>query len=835
MNLGCLLGARGGGPTGRVRLAVAVCLLLCLTAALPPRADAGPAQPATTGQATATVTTLGGTVPIPGVAVGLHTIADGSPIAQTLTDNSGHVAFPDVPPGRYWMRAARAGFVTQESAPFDVVAGASTDVALDVPLTFNPPPVQVVADGRTPLPAVPPVTMGDMLAGSVIDLAPLEGDDFQSLLPLLPGVVRGPDGRLRLKGGQPSQGALQISSASLVDPSTGDFDLDLPGQSIDSVEVLTNPFAAEYGRFSSSIVQIRTRRGTNEWEVRPGNLMPRVRGGLDGIRGFEPRLSVRGPLRRDRLFLSQDLQLRYVNTPVKSLPDEPEVRLTSFDSFTRFDAVQSSAHTVSGGLITFPRTVANAGMSTFRPPSTTVEFHQNGWAGALVDRLAIGPRLVLESTFAGRVFEVEATAVSPGAMVIAPQGQSGGFFNDQEREVDSVQWVEALSLSANGLGEHVFKVGTDLQRSHFDGFSESRPIEVRRLDGTLAERTTFGARSAQSVNGLELGVFAQDRWRIGARTTVELGIRIDRDAVIERLNWSPRVGVAIGVLGRGRGVIRGGVGKFTQRTPLNVGAFASYEPRTVTRYAADGLTPLGEPIQLRHVTTPGLRTPEAWVANLEWNGRFGRRQLLKVAIVDRRGSHEFVVAPEPAAGALRLSGDGRSRYQEFEITTRHLGGERKDVTVSYVWSRGQADLNHYDQFFGNLRTPLVRANEYGPIATDARHRLMVRGTIGLPGFWNVAPVLEVRPGFPWSAVDEVQDFAGPRNRSGRLPMVKSLDLAVVRPWRFRTYRFRAGLRVYNLFGRSAQRDIQNNLASPDYGMTFNPIERSIGLVFGSAR
>lgn len=813
----------------------AVMGLFCCLAASTPLAAAQSAQPVLTGSASATVTTLGGSVPIPGVAVSLHVVADGSQIAQTLTDNSGHVAFPDLPPGRYLMRAERAGFVTQESAPFEVVAGGSADILLDVPLTFNPPPVQVVGAARPLLPSGPPVAMGDMLAGSVMDLAPLEGDDFQSLLPLLPGVVRGPDGRLRLKGGQPSQSALQVSSASLVDPSTGDFDLDLPGQSIDSVEVLTNPFAAEYGRFSSSLVQIRTRRGTNEWELKPGNLMPRFRAGLDGIRGFEPRFSVRGPLRRDRLFLSQDIQFRYVNTPVKSLPDEPDVRLTSFDSFTRLDAVQSSAHTMSGGLITFPRTVVNASMNTFRPPPTTFEFHQYGWAGALMDRLALGPRLVVESTIAARVFEVEANAVSPGQMTFAPQGQSGGFFNEQEREVESVQWVEAVSLTANGLGEHVFKVGTDVQRSHFDGFSESRPIEVRRLDGTLAERTTFGARSAQAVNGFEVGVFAQDRWRVGARTTFEVGFRIDRDAVIERLNWSPRIGVAIGVLGRGRGVIRAGIGKFTQRTPLNVGAFTSYEPREVTRFGADGITLLGEPIQFRHVAQPGLRTPEAWVGNLEWNGRFGRRQLLKVAFLRRRGTHEFIVRPVPAAGELQLAGDGTSRYDEVEVTTRHLGGERKDLTVSYVWSRGLADLNNYDQFFGNLRTPLVRDNEYGPIATDVRHRLMVRGSLGLPGTWSVAPVFEVRPGFPWSAVNEFQDFVGPRNRSGRLPKVRSLDLAVVRPWRFRSYRFRAGVRVYNLLGRSAHRDIQNNITAPDYGSVFNPIERSIGVVFGSGR
>jgi hypothetical protein len=47
---------------------------------------------------------------------------------------------------------------------------------------------------------------------------------------------------------------LQVSAASLVGPSTGDFDLDLPGQSVEWVEVLANPFAAEYGRFSTSAI-----------------------------------------------------------------------------------------------------------------------------------------------------------------------------------------------------------------------------------------------------------------------------------------------------------------------------------------------------------------------------------------------------------------------------------------------------------------------------------------------------------------------------------------------------------------------------------------------------
>ena len=158
-------------------------------------------------------------------------------------------------------------------------------------------------------------------------------------------------------------------------------------------------------------------------------------------------------------------------------------------------------------------------------------------------------------------------------MVYAPQSQSGSFFNDQEREVASQQWVEALSLSRDWRGQHVIKIGMDTQRSRFTGFSASRPVEIRRLDGSRAERIEFGKRTEQQVAGVEFAVFVQDRWRIGSRATFELGLRADRDPIVERVNWSPRAGVAIGVAPEGRAILRGGFGKFVQRTPLNVEAF----------------------------------------------------------------------------------------------------------------------------------------------------------------------------------------------------------------------------------------------------------------------
>jgi hypothetical protein len=810
-------------------------LFALAVAALPgARQAAQDTRTSTSGRVVATVTTLEGTVQLPGTQVDLREQPGGTVLATTLSDGAGQVSFPDVPPGRYTVSAVRPGFVDSTSTEFEVRAGAVTNILLDVQLTFSVPTVDVVAKRPSPTDSVQPVSMSDMLDGSLLDSSPLEGDDFQSLMPMLPGVVRGADGRLRVKGGQPTQAALQVSSASLNDPSTGDFDLELPAPSVESVEVLSNPFAAEYGRFSTSVTQIRTRRGTNEWEFKPGNLAPRLRKGLTSIRGFEPRFSIRGPVRRDRIFLAQDFQFRYVGTPVKSLPDEPEIKLTSFDSFTRIDTVVSGRHTLGGGVIIFPREIDGASMNTFRPPDVAPDFRQEGWSAGLLDRFALSPSVVLETTLAGRRFEIEVGPDGQAPMTVAPQTESGNYFNEQQRDVRSLQWVEAISLINTWHGEHVVKVGTDLQWARYDGESLSRPVEVRRLDGSLAERTIFGGRTTQVVAGTEFSVFGQDRWRMSSRLTLELGLRMDRDPVVKRYNWSPRAGAAISVLPEGRAIIRGGFGKFVQRTPLNIEAFPAFESRVVSRYGPDEGA-LGPPIVFTNVITGTLRTPEAYVGNIELNQRFGRRLLFKLGFLGRSGDHEYIVVPSPADGELQLSSTGTSRYRELEATTRYLGGARRDFTVSYVWARGTADLNNYDHFFGNIRNPLVRENENNLSPTDVRHRVIVRGNFGLPGQWDFAPVLELRSGFPWSAVDEYQDFVGERNRAGRLPVVQTLDFQLSRPWQFRKYRFRAGLKIYNLFGSFAGRDIQNNITAPDFGTSYNPIERSIGFVFGSAR
>ena len=84
-------------------------------------------------------------------------------------------------------------------------------------------------------------------------------------------------------------------------------------------------------------------------------------------------------------------------------------------------------------------------------------------------------------------------------------------------------------------------------------------------------------------------------------------------------------------------------------------------------------------------------------------------------------------------------------------------------------------------------------------------------------------------------MNEFQDFVGPRNQSGRLPTVSTLDFTLARPLRFLKYRFSGGIKVYNAFNPGNERDVQDNITSPDYGQFYNPIQRSVGFVVGTSR
>jgi hypothetical protein len=99
----------------------------------------------------------------------------------------------------------------------------------------------------------------------------------------------------------------------------------------------------------------------------------------------------------------------------------------------------------------------------------------------------------------------------------------------------------------------------------------------------------------------------------------------------------------------------------------------------------------------------------------------------------------------------------------------------------------------------------------------------------LPAGFGIAPLLEIRDGFPLSIFDENHDFIGDRNRAGRYPRFFSLDMQAWRrvtlPWP-RTLHARVGLKVFNITNHFNPRDFQGNVTGARFGEFSNGVSRT---------
>jgi hypothetical protein len=778
---------------------------------------------AAAGAIQATVTTQG-TIPLGGVLVTLSN--SGGEVASVATDGDGKVRFERLKPGDYVIVAASQGFATLKQF-VAVTAGAIAERVLDLRIATLTDTINVVAP-TTVVPSTGTLTASQGLTQRQLDEI-AGGSGLQSALRLLASVIEVPGG-LAIKGGRPSQATVQLGSGAFVDPATGLSEVTLPDDAIDSVTVLPNPYAVEYGRFSSGLVLIRTRRATDEWKTRISRLDPSLRTKrgqpftVIGVGALSPRFETGGPLVKDRVFLQQAAQYRYRATDVPSR-SEDELRTSHrFSSFTRLDANLSSRHALVAAAGWFPASAKAATLGTFTPPESAVNTRGQVNTFSVTERSLWSDALFTETTLEAHGYETTVMPRTSGPMQLRPETTFGGFFNRQYRATTTYQLIETLSGTkrlSNTL--HLFKAGLDLLHSRYNGTSASQSLLIQRSDGSLARRLDFtSGATAQAINSTDLALFAQDRLQPGSRWYVEIGTRLDRDGVVGRFNVTPRIGTAVLLNESGSSVLRSGYGLFFERTPSVAGVFRQYEAPLDTRFAADGVTAIAPPAHFERVVQDDLRTSRSFTWDLAFDHRLNATWALHGGVIDRRGSHELLVeSVRTAAGpVLALNSSGRSRYREAEASVRFTGGLGADVNLSYVFSRGRADLNSFTTFFDNVLMPVVGANAYAPARTDVPHRFLARGRATPFRNWLVVGVFDWRSGLPYSAVNEWLDFTGPRNNR-RFPVYRLVDLGIEHRFKIGKYRPWIGVRADNAFDSFLPADVQANITSPAFGTFYN--------------
>jgi hypothetical protein len=790
----------------------------------PTPSPAAQTAPQNAGTITGIVSTQNGTIPLGGAAVSLKSSTE--EVANYTSEGDGSFHFDNVPPGTYSIVATLEGFDTL-TIPVTVAAGQTAALKADLRISAVAERVDVVASTAI-VPASGTLTASDGLTGKELEEI-TGGGGLQSALRLLASVIEVPGG-VSIKGGRPSQASVQLGPGAFVDPATGLSEVSLPDDAIDSVTVLPNPYAVEYGRFSSGLVLIRTRRAGDEWKTRLNNLDPsfRTKRGeplhVIGISSFSPRAETGGPSIKDKLFLQQAVQYRYRTNDVPSRPQDELKRSHRFSSFTRVDANLSDRHSLVAAAGLFPTKVDQATLGTFTPPNAAADMKGNVNTASVTERALWSEQLFTETTVEAHSYSTDVMPRGPADMSLRPETTDGNFFNQQHREATTFQVIESLSGTSRGFGGlHLYKAGIDVLHSNYSSTSASRSVLIRRTDGTLARRLDFTpAQTAQFENSTDLALYAQDRVQPGDRWYAEFGARLDRDGVLDSFNLTPRVGAAFLLKKDGTSVLRSGYGLFFERTPSVAGVFTQYEAAVDTRYAPDGVTPLAPGVLVPHVADPDLRTSNSLTWDLSFDHRFNPRWAGHVSMIDRRGRRELMLNPDTVNGApvLRLSSNGQSKYREIELGGHYTGPHGVDINVSYVRSFARSDLNAFTSFYDAVLWPVVGENAYGPARTDVPHRLLARGRANPLPNWLLVGTLDWRSGLPYSVVDEMLDFVGPRN-DRRFPAYVRVDLGVEHRFTFGKYRPWIGVRVDNALSSFLPSDVQANISSPAFGTFYN--------------
>ncbi|MGD0666665.1 MAG: DUF2012 domain-containing protein [Bryobacteraceae bacterium] len=403
------------------------------------------------------------------------------------------------------------------------------------------------------------------------------------------------------------------------------------------------------------------------------------------------------------------------------------------------------------------------------------------------------------------------------------------------------------------------------------------PTALQVTPGTVCSSTPAGNGSfAQNVQ--RLGAYVQDSWRATPRLTVNYGVRydttfglfaasgrsqLDNPALLTlaalqvplfqhpgaphdyRLALAPRLGIAY-ALGRDRStVIRAGAGLYYNDLAQNgwVTAFQAVNeaPALCVLPSDAGCLPGAANGGAGAIIDPVYKTPYAldasagversfhsnWMIGADWTHETGmhgyRRYQYEPGYTLFSPLFASDVATQqanvPSIAVFRT--DNRSVYDGLSI---HLQGKisRASVMVNYTLSRADTwgcVLGELFDYVNGVCNPVdaFAKGDYGPSGEDVTHRLVIAGTVRLPGGLELSLLSQAESARPFTMTtpvdvnalgDPLDDRAvvngvQPGMDQFRGTPYLQTDVRVSRPFRFRE-RWQATpfLEMFNLFNRN---------------------------------
>jgi len=845
------------------RSLAAIALIACITAV-----------PCAEAQETVNQASISGRVVDPQGAVvpGAHVTARHTQTnlsAETTTDSGGRFRFPYLKVGPYEIKVHLDGFADLTRA-LTVTVGSAFELPVTLAVAGVTAAVTVTGQA-TVLEAARSQIAGTVSQAEVQNL-PMNGRNFLDLALLIPGVSPTNVGSTQLfaeTSAVPGQGISigsqrNFSNSFIVDGlSANDDAAGLSGMpygvdAVDQFQVVTSGAQAELGRALGGYINVLTKSGTN---VSHGD----VYGYFRDDRFNAPNAltqttlpmsqkqyggSLGGPIVKDRTFFFGNVERRLLDQTglVTIAPDSVETinaRLSragypgatvttgiypnpvhSTHALGKVDYQLNGRDQMSVRYSLYKVTSDNSrGAGGTNAASASAALDNVDHTVAFSNTMTLSSRTVNETRAQISHGDLNAPPTDPfgPAVSIAGVAAFGTLSGSPTRRQNTL--YEVVDNLSHQAGAHALRAGVDVL---FNDDTITYPRSVRGaytfsslpnfLSGNYNNSgftQTFGTTVISQTNP-NVGLFAQDEWKVAPSLTLNAGFRYDlqflETIATDTNNVSPRIGFAWTPTSSRRTVVRGSGGVFFDRVPLRALANALLSASNTTdlsrlQQISISLSPtqagapvfpniLPGPVPL--VTLVNFTTMDAKMKNaysrqgsVEIEQQIGAHSTIGVGY-QYLGGEDLIISvnqnvpscvaagtnngcrPNPNyANNSQYSPLARSTYHGLHVSFVQRPTVWGSYRVSYTLSKSMNNVG--ENFFSSPIDPFDIDKDWARSDDDQRHRLVLSGSINSPmtpartvlelltnGF-QVSSMLQAYSALPFnitSGVTTVQGTAG---------------------------------------------------------------------------
>ena len=785
------------------------------------------AQPAVAQQSVGDATVSGrvtdpqGAV-VPGVTVTARQ-TETNRTAETVTGNDGRFRFPYLKIGPYEVTARVQGFAPTTRSVTPPV-GSVFDLSMALSVESVTTTVSVTAA------AIVIETSRSQIAGTITQAEvanlPMNGRNFLDLALLVPGVSTPnvsstqlfaetsavPGVGISIGSQRNFSNGFVVDGLSANDDAAGLSGMPFGVDAVEQFQVVTSGGQAELGRALGSYVNVVTKSGTN---VARGNLYGYFRddnvNSPNAPSGTKLPMSqqqyggsIGGPVRKNRMFYFTNVEQRKQDqTGLVLVPGETASVINA-----RLNAVSYAGAKVSTGIYPNPVDSLKAlgkidqqfngadllsiryslynvtsshsrGAGGLSAPSASAGLDNRDQGVAVGNTMTLSARMVNETRgqfVRSNLVALPTDRVGPSVSIagVASFGTLSGSPTGRRNRMYQV--VDNVSLLA---GAHALRAGVDVLYNA-DDINFLRSVRGQYAFSTLANflagvynnsgfTQTFGPVDVSQKNP-NLGVYAQDEWKVKPGLTLNLGLRYDLQFLetinTDTNNVSPRLGFAWSPSAEGRTVLRGGAGLFFDRVPLRALANALLSAGNTTdinqlRQVNISLSPtqagaptfpniLSAPVPL--VTLVNLQTMDPTMqnaysrqANLEIEEQVGDRGTVSAGYQYVRGDNLIISVNQNVpscvaagtnngcrpntnyANASQYSPSATSTFHGVNLSFVQRPARWGSYRVSYSLSTSMNNVG--ENFFSSPLDPFDLSKDWGRSDGDQRHRLVLNGSV----------------------------------------------------------------------------------------------------------